>query len=141
LYEVTEIFFCNKEEAQDILKTKEQDVPTLIREFKKLGPKMPVITDGPNGAYVVDADNQAWHMPMYPDPAPPVDRTGAGDSFSSTFTTAIILGKTPAEALAWGPINSMSVVQHIGAQAGLLTLDKLTEFLADAPADYKPKKV
>lgn len=141
LYEVTEIFFCNKEEAQDILKTKEQDVPTLIREFKKLGPKMPVITDGPDGAYVVDGDDQAWHMPMYPDPAPPVDRTGAGDSFSSTFTAAIILGKTPAEALSWGPINSMSVVQHIGAQAGLLPLDKLSEFLANAPSDYKPKKV
>ncbi len=141
LYEVTEIFFCNKEEAQEILETKEQDVPTLIREFKKLGPKMPVITDGPDGAYVVDEDDQAWHMPMYPDPAPPVDRTGAGDSFSSTFTTAIILGKSPAEALAWGPINSMSVVQHIGAQKGLLTREQLEEFLANAPDFYKPKKI
>ena len=87
LYEVTEIFFCNKEEAQSILGTDERHVPTLIRKFKELGPKMPVITDGPNGAYVVDEEDQAWHMPMYPDPAPPVDRTGAGDSFSSTFTS------------------------------------------------------
>ena len=70
---------------QAILNTSEQDVPTLIRAFKELGPKMPVITDGPEGAYVVDEDDQAWHMPMYPDPAPPVDRTGAGDSFSSTL--------------------------------------------------------
>ncbi|MEL6802470.1 MAG: carbohydrate kinase family protein [Bacteroidota bacterium] len=141
IYEVCEIFFCNKEEAQEILDTKEQDVPTLIREFKKLGPNMPVITDGPGGAYVVDEDNTAWHMPMYPDPAPPVDRTGAGDSFSSTFTTAIALGMTPAEALSWGPINSMSVVQHIGAQAGLLTREKLLEHLASAPEDYQAKKI
>ncbi len=141
IYEVTEIFFCNKEEAQEILKTKEQDMPTLIREFKKLGPKMPVITDGPNGAYVVDNDNQGWHMPMYPDPAPPVDRTGAGDSFSSTFTAAIALGLTPAEALSWGPINSMSVVQEIGAQKGLLTREKLLEYLKNAPAEYLAKKV
>lgn len=141
LYEVTEIFFCNKEEAQEILGSDTGDVPTLIREFSKLGPKMPVITDGPNGSYVVDADDQAWHMPMYPDPAPPVDRTGAGDSFSSTFTTAIALGKTPAEALSWGPINSMSVVQHIGAQAGLLSKDKLLKLLDEAPEDYKPQKV
>ncbi len=141
LYEVTEIFFCNKEEAQEILGSDTQDVPTLIREFKKLGPNMPVITDGPHGAYAVDEDDQAWHMPMYPDPAPPVDRTGAGDSFSSTFTTAIALGKTPAEALSWGPINSMSVVQHIGAQAGLLSREQLLEHLKNAPEDYVPQKV
>ncbi len=141
LYEVTEIFFCNKEEAQEILGSDTSDVPTLIREFRKLGPTMPVITDGPEGAYVVDEHDQAWHMPMYPDPAPPVDRTGAGDSFSSTFTAAIALGKTPAEALSWGPINSMNVVQHIGAQAGLLSMDKLQGYLADAPDFYKPEQV
>jgi len=137
LYRVTDIFFCNKEEAQEILKTSELHVPTLIRKFKELGPRLPVITDGPNGAYVVDEDDQAWHMPMYPDPAPPVDRTGAGDSFSSTFTAAIALGKTPAEALAWGPINSMSVVQKIGAQAGLLTRAELEHYLTNRPATYQ----
>lgn len=141
LYAVTEIFFCNKEEAQSILETTEDDVPTLLREFKKLGPKLPVITDGPGGAYVVDEDDVAWHMPMYPDPAPPVDRTGAGDAFSSTFTSAIALGKTPAEALTWGPVNSMSVVQHIGAQKGLLTREKLEEFLANRPAEYQATKI
>lgn len=141
VYEVTDIFFCNKEEAQQILGTDEQDMPTLIRKFKTLGPNMPVITDGPNGAFVVDEDDQAWQMPMYPDPAPPVDRTGAGDSFSSTFTCAMALGKTPSEALAWGPINSMSVVQHIGAQAGLLTRDTLEQYLADAPTNYQPIKL
>jgi len=141
LYEVTEIFFCNKEEAQEILKTDEQHIPTLLRKFKELGPKLPVITDGPNGAYVVDGDDQAWHMPMYPDPADPVDRTGAGDAFSSTFTAAIILGKTPAEALTWGPVNSMSVVQHIGAQKGLLKLEDLNRYIEEGPEDYKAKKI
>jgi sugar/nucleoside kinase (ribokinase family) len=141
IYENTEIFFCNKEEAQEILQTTEQDIPTLVRMIRGLGPKIPVITDGPNGAFTVDADDQAWHMPMYPDPADPVDRTGAGDSFSSTFTAAIILGKTPAEALAWGPINSMSVVQKIGAQAGLLSRAELEAYLANSPADYVARKV
>lgn len=141
LYEVTEIFFCNKEEAQQILNTTEQDVPTLIRQFRELGPKMPVITDGPQGAYVVDENDQAWHMPMYPDPAPPVDRTGAGDSFSSTFTAAIAMGKTPAEALAMGPVNSMNVVQYIGAQEGLLSLDQIEKFLEDAPDFYVAKQI
>ena len=141
LYEVTDIFFCNKEEAQEILKSEEQYVPTLLRQFKELGLRLPVITDGAKGAYVVDENNQAWHMPMYPDPAPPVDRTGAGDSFASTFTSAIILGKTPAEALTWGPVNSMSVVQYIGAQAGLLSQEQLHNFIANAPEEYKAKMI
>lgn len=141
VYEHTEIFFCNKEEAQQILGSDEGDVPTLIRKFKELGPTLPVITDGPEGAYVVDQDDQAWHMPMYPDPAPPIDRTGAGDSFSSTFTSAIALGHDPATALMWGPVNSMNVVQHIGAQAGLLTRERLMELLENAPEGYVAKKV
>ena len=102
---------------------------------------MPVVTDGPHGAYVIDENNQAWHMPMYPDPAEPVDRTGAGDSFSSTFTAAIALGKTPAEALSWGPVNSMSVVQYVGAQAGLLSRTSLEHHLANRPAEYVAVKI
>ncbi len=141
VYEVTDIFVCNLEEAQEILKTTDQHVPTLLRRFKELGPRLPVITDGPNGAYVVDENDQAWHMPMYPDPKPPVDRTGAGDSFASTFTAAIALGKTPAEALTWGPVNSMSVVQQIGAQKGLLSRAELEEFLANRPEVYQAKKI
>jgi ribokinase len=141
VYENTEIFFCNKEEAQEILKSTEQDIPTLIRGIRELGPTIPVITDGPNGAFTVDADDQAWRMPMYPDPAPPVDRTGAGDSFSSTFTAAIIQGKDPAEALSWGPINSMNVVQHIGAQEGLLPMEELMKHLENRPEDYVATKI
>lgn len=141
LYAVTDIFFCNKEEAQLILETKENDPLKLLKALKELGPRLPVITDGPKGAYVLDEQGAAWYMPMYPDPKEPVDRTGAGDSFASTFTSAIALGKTPAEALAWGPINSMSVVQGIGAQVGLLTRAELEKHLAAAPLDYKAQKI
>ncbi|MFC1595215.1 PfkB family carbohydrate kinase [Patescibacteria group bacterium] len=139
-YKRSELFFCNKQEAQRILKTEEGDMKELLKEMHKLGPKMPVITDGREGAFVYDG-SEFWHMPMYPDPKPPVDRTGAGDSFSSTFTCALALGHDIPTALSWGPINSMSVVQRIGARAGLLTKKELDEFLKNAPADYKPKKI
>ena len=140
LYEQTEVFFCNKEEAQLILKNDDDDIPALARNMSALGPKIAVVTDGPNGAYAFDGKD-TWYMPLYPDPAPPYERTGAGDSFSSTFTSALALGKSVDEALMWGPINSMSVVQKIGAQEGLLTREKLEEYLANRPADYEPKKV
>ena len=140
LYARTHIFFCNKEEAQQILETTEEDIPALLRGMKTLGPQIPVITDGPNGAFALEGDD-AWYMPMYPDPSDPVDRTGAGDSFSSTFTAAIILGLDVKTALSWGPINSMSVVQYIGAQKGLLTREKIETYLKDAPQNYVAKKM
>ena len=140
IYEVSGLFFSNLQEAQRILKTDENDIKKLLESMRALGPKIVVITDGPKGAFAYDGTDM-WQMPMYPDPAPPVDRTGAGDSFSSTVTSALALGKTLPEALSMGPINSMSVVQHVGAQEGLLTMEKLQQFLADAPDNYKPVKI
>ena len=80
-------------------------------------------------------------VPITSDPAPPYERTGAGDSFASTFISALTLGKTPSEAITWAPINSMSVVQKVGAQEGLLTRDELEKYLAVAPEDYKAMKM
>ncbi len=140
IYKNTEIFFCNKEEAQYILKTKENDIKKLIFGIKNLGPRIPVITDGHKGAYALDGET-VWFMPIYPDPAPPVDRTGAGDAFASTFTAALALGLDVKTALAWGPINSMSVVQYVGAQKGLLTRKELEKYIANAPADYVAKEI
>lgn len=140
IYKRSEVTFCNKEEAQKILKTKETDIKKLMELMRALGSKIVVITDGPNGAYAYDGKTY-WQMPLYPDPKLPVDRTGAGDAFSSTFTVALALSKTIPEALSWGPINSMSVVQAVGAQKGLLTREQLEKYLAEAPADYKPREI
>ncbi len=140
IYKVSEIFFCNVQEAGLILHQQGATIKELIAGIHQLGPKIVVITDGPQGAYASDGGD-IWHMPIYPDPAPPVDRTGAGDSFSSTFTSAIALGMTIPDALRWGPINSMSVVQQVGAQAGLLTREKLEAYLASAPENYQPEKI
>lgn len=136
LYEHTHIFFCNKEEAQRILNSQESDIKILLQKMKELGPTIPVITDGPNGAYAL-FEEKTYFVPMYPDLKGPVDRTGAGDAFSSTFTSALALGKKVPEALLWGPINSMSVVQHIGAQHGLLSREQIEGYLKNAPAEYK----
>jgi sugar/nucleoside kinase (ribokinase family) len=140
LYKRSDLFFCNKEEAQRILKTSEGDIKKLMEMVRAIGPKTVVVTDGPNGAYAYDGQN-AFFMPPYPDPKPPVERTGAGDAFASTLTVALALGKSLEEALLWAPINSASVVQDVGAQRGLLTQKQLQEWLAKAPADYKPRKI
>ncbi len=140
LYARSDVFFCNKEEAQRILGTKESDIKKLMEMLRTRGPKTVILTDGPNGAYAYDGVN-AYFMPPYPDPKAPFERTGAGDAFASTLTVALALGKTLEEALLWAPINSASVVQDIGAQRGLLTQSQIQEWLAKAPAEYKPVKI
>jgi len=140
IYTRTEIFFCNLEEAQKILNNQNKDVLTLSKGIHALGPKMVSISDGPNGAYLY-LNDELWQLPIYPDIAPPFERTGAGDAFSGTFTAAMALGKNPLEAFTWGPVNSMSVVQKTGAQAGLLSREKLEEYLKNAPINYKIKKI
>ena len=140
IYHHTEVFFCNKEEYQRILETKEEDVKTLLAMMRQLGPKVAVLTDGPKGAYTYDG-NEYLFLPAYPDPKPPFERTGAGDAFSSTFTVALALGHDIRTALMWGPINSMSVVQRVGARAGLLKREELEAYLKKAPANYVPKVI
>lgn len=140
VYGRTEIFFCNIEEAELILGTQDRDIKKLAQGLMALGPKIVCLTDGPDGAYAYDG-TELWFIPQYPDPRPPLDRTGAGDAFASTFSVAIALGKSIPAALSWGPVNSMSVVQYYGAQEGLLSREKLEEYLKNAPTEYAPKKL
>ena len=140
LYQHSDMFFCNVEEARKILGLDNGEIKELLSKIHELGPKTVVITDGPKGAYASDGSD-IWFIEPYPDPKPPYDRTGAGDAFSSTVVTAIILEKTLPEALVWAGINAMSVVQEVGAQKGLLTREKLEEYLQNAPENYKAKKI
>jgi len=140
IYARANAFFCNKEEAQRILGVDDADIKNLLQSLASIGPQIVVITDGIKGAYAYNG-KEVYFIPLYPDPKPPISRTGAGDAFSSTFTVALALDKDIKEALRWGPINSMSVVQQIGARAGLLTRKELEGYLTKAPADYYPKEI
>ncbi len=139
IYAQAELFFCNTDEAQRILGIKELDPQKLMNALHDLGPKIIVMTDGIKGAYAREENGDMWFMPVYPHT--PKERTGAGDAYASTITSALALGKTLQEALMWAPINAMSVTQEIGAQKGLLSKDKIEEYLKTAPEDYKPKRI
>ncbi|HTH72445.1 MAG TPA: carbohydrate kinase family protein [Candidatus Pristimantibacillus sp.] len=138
LYKRTAILLLNREEAVTVGGGRHDDVNDLIDKLHELGPQVVVVTDGPRGAYASDG-KQRLFMPPYPDPKPPFERTGAGDAFSSTFVAAAAKGLNLEDALRWAPINSMSVVQKVGAQAGLVTERELQAFLHHAPHDYKPR--
>jgi len=136
IYRRSHIVVMNREEAVDVTGKSYDSIRELANALHDLGPQIVVITDGPNGSYA-SYDWKLVTIPNYPDPAPPLDRTGAGDAFASTIVAGLALGESMDTALTWAPINSASVVQKLGAQAGLLHLDEIKEWLAKAPDDYK----
>lgn len=105
----------NKEEMQSIYKgeTLEELVKVANKDVHYV-----IVTDGPKGAVAADR----WHIVkagMYKD-VPVIDRTGAGDAFSSGFTAMIAAGESLEWAVTFASANSTSVVSKVGAKAGIL---------------------
>lgn len=140
IYEHSQVLAVNREEATTISHGDHRDIHDLFDKLHALGPKIVMISDGHAGAYASDGEKR-WKMPIYPDPKPPYDRTGAGDAFTSTFVAALAKGADIESALLWAPINSMSVVQKVGAQAGLLTEKEVEKYLREAPNWYHPERI
>jgi sugar/nucleoside kinase (ribokinase family) len=146
IYKRADVLVVNRGEAEHLVmkafssKQNSSEIKTLLKSLSELGPKLVVITDSTDGAYLFDGDHY-YHIPMYPDPRPAFERTGCGDAWTATFVSALAIGKTPLEALLWAPINPMSVAQFIGAQEGLLTREQLEWWLSRAPDDFRPKEI
>lgn len=140
IYQRSEILAVNREEAAKISGGRHEDIHDLLDKLHALGPKIVLISDGHNGAYASDGTAR-YKMPIYPDPHPPLERTGAGDAFTATFVAAIAKGADIQGALLWAPVNSMSVVQKVGSQAGLLTENEIGQYLRVAPASYHLEKI
>jgi len=138
IYTRTDIFFCNKEEAERILTMPAgSDMKELMTKIQAFGPKIVIITDDVRGAYARNETGKSWHVPRYPDPRAPFEVTGAGDALASTTVAALALGKPLEEALLWGPVNASSVLQDVGAQKGLLTRDELEKNLSNPPSAFQ----
>jgi sugar/nucleoside kinase (ribokinase family) len=146
IYARSELFFCNLEEAEKIVgleivkasssvSERAQNIKRLLLEICALGVKLPVITDGPAGSYVL-VDGELYRMPIYNDIKKPVERNGAGDAFSATFSACYARGMTVEDSLKWASINSMNVCQHIGSHEGLLKEEQIRGFLAKAPKGW-----
>jgi ribokinase len=135
LYKNTEVVCMNKEEAELLLVSEGAPIKELLDGLGAMGPKTVIVTDGPHGAYM-KYENTYFSMPLYPDIAPPLERTGAGDAFFSTFIAYLAKGYDAPYAMRRAPINSMNVVQHVGAQEGLLTEQQIEDYLKKAPDNY-----
>lgn len=128
----THVLYVNKQEAGGLLgqkideNTDTEVIKQLAINLQQSGPDVVIITDGINGSYGYDGNN-FYHQAIFP--CEVIERTGAGDAFSSGSMAAFLSGKDLPEALRWGTIQAHSVIQQVGATQGLLTLDQLHEIL------------
>jgi len=125
LLSLTKLLILNKEEAEHVL-GEGKNIKSLLTGLLELGTKMAIITDGKNGSYGFDGEN-FYQLEIFP--ANLVQMTGAGDGYATGVLAAFFHGKTLPEAMRWGAANGASVVEHIGAQTGLLTKKDMEEKL------------
>ncbi len=120
--QVTDILFLNTDEAKRLVGNK--GLAELHKLLHQQGVKTTVITDGENGASVSDG-NEVTHVNSYNEGKPFIDKTGAGDAFSSGFLSAMFYGKNLKDALTWGVINAGKAVTEIGAIKRLCTKEEI----------------
>jgi len=117
---VTNLLFVNKEEGEELLgyPQGQRSIEEIIRNLQELGPKIVIITDGKNGSFAIDDKGNISKKDIVE--VEVIEKTGAGDAYSSGFLSALINNKSIVDSMEWGTRNSSSVIGKIGAQAGLL---------------------
>ena len=134
IIEQTDYLFVNKQEAEEILYGNELNlaikenvslIKKLLFGLKSLGAKNVIITDSDNGSYAQDKENIVYHLGIVK--VATIEKTGAGDAYTSGFLSAIIKDLGIKEAMVWGTINSSSVIQKIGAEEGLVSQKQIEE--------------
>ncbi|MCK5332324.1 carbohydrate kinase family protein [Candidatus Parcubacteria bacterium] len=139
----TEILLVNKDEAIELVQSDEKlqldfnqinDSGVLAKTIKCWGPKIVVVTDGRNGAYVCAENDDILYAPIISGKR--VDTTGAGDSFGSALVSGYILSDDIEKALRFGILNSGNVVGEYGAQNGILSKDEIEKRLDEVKVSY-----
>jgi len=116
ILKLTDILILNKEEARMLVGHDEKD---LLKGLYKLGPKINVITDKNKMISCYDGNRKYF---LKPNKIEVIERTGAGDAFSSGFVAGQIAGKSIEDSLKIGLRESESVIQHFGAKNNLLRM-------------------
>ena len=109
----------------------DMSLAAFFAAMRRLGPGHVVVTDGGHGVFLGHAGGISY-CPIHETTV--AGTAGAGDAFTSTFTTFIAEGRPVDDALRAGAINAASVCGHIDTQTGLLTRAEIeTRLTALAP--------
>jgi len=125
----TDLLFLNREEAALLTELPPRHLEDIVKKLGHLPKQALIITDGPDGAYAFDPNNETLtHIEAIPGKRR--NTTGAGDAFGSGFTASFIKDQNIETALCVGSHNSIGVITTMGAKAGILK---------DYPNDNKMK--
>jgi sugar/nucleoside kinase (ribokinase family) len=118
------VIIMNKEEITGW--TKKRNEMDAMRELNEMGAKIIAVTDGRKGSKAFNGKK------FFRQKALEVERkdvTGAGDSFSVGFISAIDKKKTISQALKIGTANACSTIRRIGAHNGMLSFKGAERFV------------
>lgn len=123
------IMIMNQEEASELMGIPYEKESEIFKTADGLIGGIFVMTKGPNGVVVSDGEN--LYRAGVPD-SPIIERTGAGDAFSSGFVSEYIrstadnrlsTSEVITKAIRFATANASSVVTQYGAKAGILKKD------------------
>ena len=126
---LSKVFIVNREEAQTLV-GQIHDIKELLEAVKSHCGGIVAITNGPEGSYAFDGQ-KFYKLGILESPV--VERTGAGDAYATGLVAALFYGKSLTEAMVWGTVNAISVVQKIGPQEGLLKKAELEKIVSENP--------
>lgn len=123
------IVIMNQEEASKLMSIPYEEETKIFKVADELIRGIFVMTKGPKGVVVSDGEN--LYRASVPD-SPIIERTGAGDAFSSgfmaeymrsTMDNRLSTSEAITKAIQFATANASSVVTQYGAKAGILKKD------------------
>lgn len=125
LLSLVEILFVNRDEAKELWGIDYTD-DSMWNSMQPIhGSYVTVITDGARGGKIMNNGKVSFFEGAKVKKV--VDSTGAGDAFASGMVAGVLYGKTYEQAVGWGIKNATSVLHHVGAKKGLLTLGEINK--------------
>lgn len=120
----------NREEASYLTGVDYRKEKEIFKKLDDITPGIVAMTDGPNGVLVSDG-RRVFKAGVFREKKV-IDRTGAGDAFGSGFVAGLVQKEEVCEkglcrisnveyAIRLGSANATSVIEKIGAKAGILT--------------------
>lgn len=141
------VVLMNREEGAMLTGLDFRKESAIFKRIDAVVPGIAVLTDGSRGVLVSDG-RRIYEAGTFRERRV-LDRTGAGDAFGSGFVSGLmrrlttndirhVRSKDIEDAIWLGAANATSVVEHTGAQEGILTR---RQFLKDARWRKLPIKV
>lgn len=126
-----DVVIMNREECAELTGVPFAKEKLLFKKLLDIVKGIAIMTDGSRGA-LASYGQHFYRCGIFKEHEPTY-RTGAGDAFGSGFVAGFIRTNDIGYALRLAAANSTSVIEHIGAQKGILTKkhfeDKRWKFL------------